>query len=102
LETTLLPASKGSYALGADTLSKKLLYEEMVDTPVDRLLAIGEANLERDYHAFVEVARRIDPSKSPAELVESLSAHCKSTSCVTTTAEPGARRLACRRFTTSS
>lgn len=74
LEKTLLPASKGSYAIGADSLSKMLLYEEMVDIPLDRLLAIGEANLERDYQAFVEMARRIDPSKSPAELIASLSA----------------------------
>ena len=64
LEKTLLPSSKGSYAIGAGNFSKKLLYEEMVDTPIDRLLAIGEANLERDYNAFIETARKIDSSKS--------------------------------------
>jgi hypothetical protein len=45
----------------------------MVDTPLDRLLAIGEANLEKDYKAFVETARRIDPSKSPAEVMAAIS-----------------------------
>ena len=73
LEKTLLPKSTGGYAIGADNFSKKLLYEEMVDTPLDRILAIGEANLEKDYNAFVETARKIDPSKSPAEVMKSLS-----------------------------
>jgi uncharacterized protein (DUF885 family) len=73
LEKTLLPASNGSYAIGADNFSKKLLYEDMVDTPLDRILAIGEANLEKDYNAFIETARQIDPSKSPTEVMKALS-----------------------------
>src|SRR5207248_11348614 len=73
LEKTLLPVSKGSYAIGADNFSKKLQYEEMVDTPLDRILAIGEANLEKDYNAFIETARKIDPSKSPMAVMKSLS-----------------------------
>src|SRR5205085_9069994 len=73
LEQTLLPISKGSYAIGAELFSKKLLYEEMVGTPLDRLLAIGEANLEKDYRDFVDTARKIDPSKPPMEVMKSLS-----------------------------
>jgi len=73
LEKTLLPDSKGSYAIGADHFSRKLLYEEMVDTPLDRLLAIGEENLEKDYNAFIETAKKIDPSKSPMAVMKSLS-----------------------------
>jgi uncharacterized protein (DUF885 family) len=73
LEKTLLPNSKGNYAIGADSFSKKLLYEEMVDTPLDRLLAIGEANLEKDYNAFIETARNIDPAKTPMAVMKSLS-----------------------------
>jgi uncharacterized protein (DUF885 family) len=73
LEKTLLPKSTGSYAIGPENFSRKLLYEEMVDTPLDRLLAIGEANLEKDYDAFIETARQIDPSKAPTEVMKSLS-----------------------------
>ncbi len=73
LEQTLLPQSKGNYAIGAELFSKKLLYEEMVDTPLDRLLAIGEANLEKDYRDFVETAREIDPAQPPMEVMKSLS-----------------------------
>ena len=73
LEKTLLPKSKGKYAIGADNFSKKLLYEEMVDTPLDRILAIGEENLGKNYDAFIETARKIDPSKKPADVMKSLS-----------------------------
>jgi hypothetical protein len=72
LEKTLLPNSKGSYAIGAENFSKKLSFDEMVDEPLERVLAIGEANLNRDYNAFVATAKKIDPSKSPAEVVASM------------------------------
>jgi uncharacterized protein (DUF885 family) len=73
LKTDLLPRSTGSYALGADAFARKLLYEEMVDIPLDRLLAIGEANLRKDQEAFGAVAAKIDPTKSPAEVMKALS-----------------------------
>jgi uncharacterized protein (DUF885 family) len=73
LKSDLLPRSKGSYAIGADLFAKKLQYDEMVDTPLDLILAIGEANLEKDYKAFVETARKIDPSKTPAEVMAGIS-----------------------------
>ena len=73
LEKTLLPVSKGKYAIGPENFARKLLYEEMVDTPLDRVLAIGEENLEKDYNAFIETARRIDPSRKPADVMKSLS-----------------------------
>src|SRR5262249_30770783 len=40
LKQDLLPRSKGKYALGAETFAKQLLYEELMDIPLDRLLAI--------------------------------------------------------------
>jgi len=73
LQTTLLPKSSGVYAIGAENFRKKLLYEEMVDTPLERLLGIGEANLEKDYNDFLATARMIDPSKSPAAVMQSIS-----------------------------
>lgn len=73
LEEDLLPRSNGSFAIGAENFSKKLLYDEMVDLPLDELLAIGEAQLERDYQAFLDTARVIDSSKSAAAVMKSLS-----------------------------
>jgi uncharacterized protein (DUF885 family) len=69
LETELLPKSKGSYAIGAEAFAKKLETEEMLDIPLDKLLAIGEANLKRDQEAFIATAAKIDPKKTPKEVL---------------------------------
>lgn len=74
LQHTLLPKSHGSFALGAKNFSDKLKYDEMLDMPLDRVLAIGEANLDKDYKAFVETAKLVAPGKSPAEAMATLQA----------------------------
>ena len=73
LEKDLLPRSNGRYAIGEAEFLAKLKYDEMVELPLEALLARGQAQLEKDHAAFVETARRIDPSKSPAEVMKSLS-----------------------------
>jgi len=73
LEKELLPASNGSFAIGAEAFSTRLRYEEMVEMPLAEVLAIGEAQLEKDYQAFLATARQIDPGKTPAEVMRSLS-----------------------------
>ena len=73
MKTDLLPRSKGTYALGSDVFMKQLRYEELLDIPLDKLLAIGEANLRRDQEAFAAVAKVINPKKSPKEVMEALS-----------------------------
>jgi hypothetical protein len=73
LEKDLLPRSKGQYAIGEANFLAKLKYEEMVELPLADLLARGEAQLEKDYRAFVDTARKIDPNKSPAEVMKDLS-----------------------------
>ena len=69
LETDLLPKAKGNYALGTAAFLKKLEAEEMADMPLDKLLAIGEANLKKDKEAFIAVAAKIDPKLKPAEVL---------------------------------
>lgn len=72
LKADLLPASEGKYAIGADAFLNKLYYEDMVHLTLDRLLAAGQANLEKDYKDFVETARKIDAKRKPAEVFASL------------------------------
>ncbi|MGA8036178.1 MAG: DUF885 domain-containing protein [Candidatus Acidiferrales bacterium] len=72
LKTDVLPNSKGDFRIGADTFSKKLLYDEMVDTPLDRLLEIGMANLRQNQDEFKRVAKEVDRSKQPMELLAEL------------------------------
>ncbi|MEP6715995.1 MAG: DUF885 family protein, partial [Terriglobia bacterium] len=62
IKSDLLPRSKGDFRLGADNYRKKLLYDEMVDIPLDRLLQIGYDDLHRNQEAFRQTAKKIDPT----------------------------------------
>ena len=68
----LLPNSNGDFRIGAENYRKKLLYEEMVDIPLDRLLQIGYDDLHRNQQAFKEVAAKIDPKRTPQQILEEL------------------------------
>jgi uncharacterized protein (DUF885 family) len=65
----LLPRSDGEFAYGAGTYRKRLWAEERIDVPLDELLTIARADLKRNQAAFVETARRIDPARSPVEVL---------------------------------
>jgi len=68
LKEDVLPRSTGSFALGADRFAKKLLYEEMVDIPLDRLLEVGLADLRHNQAELKRVAALVDP-KAPVREV---------------------------------
>jgi uncharacterized protein (DUF885 family) len=72
LKNDLLPKSKGKYALGAESFARKLLYEDLVDAPLDRLLSIAEATLKRDREAFAATAKKIDAKKTPTQVMDSI------------------------------
>jgi len=73
LEKDLKPRSNGSYAVGADTFAALLKADEMVETPLADVLAAGEAQLAKDYDAFVATAKKIDPKKTPAQVMKDIS-----------------------------
>ena len=72
MKTDLLPRSNGDYRLGADTFQKKLAYDEMVDIPLDRLLAIAMDDLHKNQAEFARVAKEVDPTKTPQEVLAEL------------------------------
>ena len=69
LKEKILPASKGDFRLGEELYRKKLLYEEMIDIPLDRLLKMGFENLRENQKWFQETAAKIDPKKSSSEIL---------------------------------
>jgi uncharacterized protein (DUF885 family) len=69
LQKDLLPRAKGEFAFGAETYRKKLAADEMIDTPLDELLKIAETNLRQNQAAFAEAAKKIDPAKTPSEVL---------------------------------
>jgi uncharacterized protein (DUF885 family) len=72
MKSDLLPRSNGDYKLGADTFSKKLRYDEMVDIPLDRLLGIAFDDLHKNQAEFARIAKEVDPSKTPQEVLAEL------------------------------
>lgn len=72
LKSELLPRSGGDFRFGTDTYRKKLLYDEMVDTPLDRLLAINDANMKANQAEFARIAKELDSSKTPTEVLAQL------------------------------
>jgi uncharacterized protein (DUF885 family) len=74
LKSDLLPRSHGDFRIGEATFSKKLLYDEMVDTPLDRLLEIDRANMKRNQDEFQRIARELDPTKTTAQVLAELEA----------------------------
>jgi uncharacterized protein (DUF885 family) len=72
LRTDLLSRSNGEYRIGVETFRKKLEYDEMVDTPLDKLLEIGWADLRKNQAHFNELARELEPSKDAGAVLEEL------------------------------
>jgi uncharacterized protein (DUF885 family) len=72
LKTDLMPQSNGDFRIGAETFSKKLLYDEMVDLPLDKLLEIGWADLRKNQAHFNEVAKELEPDKTPSAVLDEL------------------------------
>jgi uncharacterized protein (DUF885 family) len=72
MKTDLLPRSNGEFRLGAETFQKKLAYDEMVDLPLDRLLAVAFDDLHRNQAEFARVAKQVDPAKTPQEVLAEL------------------------------
>jgi uncharacterized protein (DUF885 family) len=72
LKSDLLPRSNGDYKFGAATFAKKLSYDEMVDIPLDRLLEIAYDDLHKNQAEFARVAKEIDPTKTPQQVLAEL------------------------------
>ena len=72
MKSDLLPRSNGDFRFGADTFRKKLLYDEMVDIPLDRLLEIAYADLHKNQAEFQRIAHELDPTKTPDQVLAEL------------------------------
>jgi uncharacterized protein (DUF885 family) len=72
MKADLLPRSNGDYRLGAETFRKKLLYDEDVDIPLDRLLEIAYADLHKNQADFKRIAHELDASKTPDQVLAEL------------------------------
>jgi uncharacterized protein (DUF885 family) len=72
LERDLLPRSNGVFAIGAENFRKKLLYEEMIDTPLASLLRDGERQLRETQDEMRSVAELVAPGRGVAAALQLL------------------------------
>ena len=72
LKSEVLPRSQGDFRIGPANYRKKLRYDEMVDTPLDRLLEIGYQDLRRNQAELRRVAAQIDAARTPQQVLEDL------------------------------
>jgi uncharacterized protein (DUF885 family) len=74
LQGTLLAQSDGDFKLGAETYRKKLLFDEMVDTPLDRLVEIDTQNMRHNQAEFARIAKELEPDKAPKDVLAEMAA----------------------------
>jgi len=65
LERDIAPRASGDFTIGAADLARRYRAEEMIDTPLDRLVSIGERELRAQQAAFRAAAERLAPGKDP-------------------------------------
>ena len=74
LQDDLIKRSNGDFALGEETYRKKLAADEMVEAPLDQLLAIADQDLKKNQAAFAATAHLIDPKRTPRQVLDSVEA----------------------------
>lgn len=72
LESEIVPDAGGDFRLGRELFRRKLLHEEHVDLSPEQLRDMNEAAI-REYQAWVaREAARIDPDRTPAEVMATI------------------------------
>ncbi len=63
LKSSLLPRSYGEFAIGEENFRQKLLYDEMVDTPIAQLIREGEREMRRTQEEMRVLAEEVAPGR---------------------------------------
>jgi uncharacterized protein (DUF885 family) len=72
LQKDVLPVANGDFRIGAESYRKKLLYQDMVDIPLDHLLEIGYADLRKNQQSMKAVAAQIDSRRDARAVLSDL------------------------------
>ena len=68
LEREVVPTATGDFTIGATNLSRRYLAEELIDTPLETMVAIGERELARSQAEFRVAAAKLAPSRDPHDV----------------------------------
>ena len=72
LKTRWIAHPSGTFAIGGRNYSARLRYEEGIEMPLDRYLAIGEKALAQTHAQMVATAKRIDPHATTEHVLAQL------------------------------
>ncbi len=89
--TAQKPNAHGSFVLGRDNL-QRLLKSDLVDVPVEKVLAAGEAQFAKDHAAYLEAEKLIDP-KNPSKALSEVEADHPDAAHLISTARDGLANL---------
>jgi uncharacterized protein DUF885 len=65
LDRDVIPKATGDFTIGATNLARRYLAEELIDTPLATMVAIGEKELVREQAAFRAAAAKLAAGKDP-------------------------------------
>ena len=68
------PRVKSDFALGRRKYERMILAEHLTRIPIERLLEVGHADLAANKAQLAETAKRIDPGKTPIEVLDDIEA----------------------------
>ncbi len=63
LERDVIPKANGDFTVGAENLARRYRAEELIETPLARMVAIGERELRVSQREFRAAAERLAPGK---------------------------------------
>ena len=72
LARDLLPRSFGEFSIGEENFRRKLLFDEMVETPIAQLIRDGERELRRTQEEMRELAEEITPGRGVVYALQSI------------------------------
>ena len=64
----LARTATGDWRVGADAVRARYAAEELIDLPLDTLLALAARELVRNQQAFADAARRVDATRPPRDV----------------------------------
>ena len=68
LETVVVPNATGEIATGGENVARRYMAEDMIDTSLDSMLAIGERELKVAQQEFRAAASRLAPGRDALEV----------------------------------
>lgn len=68
LERDVAPRATGDFTIGAANIARRYRGEELIDTPLDTMIIIGERELARLQQEFRAAANRLAPGRDPQQV----------------------------------